>query len=315
MIKPNFSTEKSDVTGKSGKFIISPLPAGYGQTIGNALRRILYSSIPGVAATYVKIAGVSHPFATITGVKESILEIILNIKQLRFEVAGDGPFKMTYSAKSTGEVKGGDFVGGDIQVINKDCHIAQVTGSKVKLDIEITVETGYGYSPAEDRDKDEFARLPIDATFSPITKVNYLVEGMRVGRKSDFDKLTVEIITDGSISPEEALKNSAATAADFFGHILSGRDVKKTESEVLADESKLPKEVDQKVYQTIIDELDLPTRVINALLREKIETVEDLVKRGREDLVNLKGVGRKSVDLIEKELIKLGVPFDDDTQS
>lgn len=309
MISPSFITEKVDSSSTYGKFIISPLPAGFGATVGNTLRRILLSSIPGASVTYVRIDGVNHQFATIPGVKESILDIVLNIKALCFQVTGKGPYTVSYSGKGIGKVHGSDFKGGDAEVVNGDQYIAELTSPKAKLDIELTVEQGEGYSPAEDKEKKEFGTIAVDSTFSPVVKINYSVEVTRVGRRSDYDKLILEIWTDGTINPTDVLKQASGLASDFFAHILSGRDVKKTETELEEEDSALPKEVDKKVYQTIIDELDLPTRVINALLREKIETIEDLVKRGKEDLVGLKGVGRKSVDLIEKELEKLGIPF------
>ena len=309
MNTPNFSTEKIESSSDYCKFVLSPLPSGYGHTLGNTLRRILLSSIPGAAVTYVKIDGVSHPFSTLTGIKESVLEILLNIKLLRLKTTGEGPYTMTLSGKGIGTVTGADFKSGDVEIVNKDQYIAEITSAKAKLDIEITVEQGRGYSTADEKEKKSFGVIGVDSAFSPITKVNYTVEGARVGRRSDFDKLTLEIWTDGTINPTDVLKDAATAASEFFGHILSGRDSATDDMSERQEEAALPKEVDKKVYQTIIDELDLPTRVINALLREKIETVEDLLKRGKEDLVGLKGVGRKSVDLIEKELDKLGIPF------
>lgn len=308
MITPNFSTDKADISAHYGKFILSPLPSGYGHTLGNTLRRILLSSIAGSAVTYVKIDGVSHAFSTLTGIKESVLEVLLNIKLLRFKTSGEGPYTMTLSGKGVGKITGADFKG-DVEILNRDQYITEITSPKTKLDIEITVEQGSGYTTADEKEKKSFGMIGVDSAFSPILKVNYTVEGARVGRRSDFDKLNMEIWTDGTMNPTDALKQASSVASEFFGHILSGRDVRRDESEVQSEEAALPKEVDKKVYQTIIDELDLPTRVINALLREKIETVEDLLKRGKEDLVGLKGVGRKSVDLIEKELDKLGIPF------
>lgn len=309
MTKPNFSTEKIDSTESYGKFVLSPLPAGFGHTIGIALRRALLSSIKGAAVTNVKINGVTHAFSTISGVKETALEIILNLKLLRFKVVGEGPFTLSLSEKGIGVITGADFKGGNVDVINKDQYITEVTSPKAKLDIELVVEEGMGFSSADEKEKRDFGTIAVDSAFSPVRKVNYTIEGARVGRKSDFDKLVLEIWTDGTINPADALKETAQIVSQFFGHIFSGRDIKDTEGEEAAAEAHYSKEVDKKVYQTIIDELDLPTRVINALLREKIETVEDLLKRGKEDLVGLKGVGRKSVDLIEKELEKLGIPF------
>lgn len=308
MLKPNFTTKKIEENSSYGKFVLSPLPAGFGHTLGNAFRRTLLASIPGLAITYLKINDISHPFTTIAGVRESALDIILNLKLLRFKATGQGPFTMELSLRGVSKITGADFKGGNIDVVNKKQQIAEITAASGKLEIELTVEWGEGFSPSEEKTESSFGRLAIDSVFSPVKKINYTVEGARVGRKTNFDKLNIEIWTDESIMPSQALKKSSSLLAEYFDFILSGRDAKKEEeknNEVERSDIK----VDGKVYQTIIDELDLPTRVINALLREQIETVEDLIKRGKKDLVNLKGVGRKSLDLIEKELEKLGIPF------
>lgn len=310
MITPTFVTEKADMSANYGTFIISPLPEGFGQTMGNALRRVLLSSIEGIGITYVRVDGVNHPFSTIEGVKESVLELLLNLKLLRFKAAGDGPFTISYSGKGVGKLTGADFKSGDVTIVNDNQYISEVTSPKTKLSIELTLEKGMGYSVAEDKEKREFGVMAVDSIFSPVSKVNYKVESARVGRTSNFDKLTLDVWTDGTIAPIKALEEAATTLQGFFGHVLSDAPEKVPAGDGTANSLMPAKEVDKKVYQTIIDELDLPTRVINALLREKIETVEDLLARGKEDLVGLKGVGRKSVDLIEKELEKLGIPFE-----
>lgn len=311
MFEPNFVTERNNLDTSYGAFVLSPLPTGLGHTMGNALRRTLLSSIEGYAVTYVKINNAVHPFSTIDGVKETVLDLILNVKLLRFKAVGAGPFTLSVSAKGVGSVSGNDFKGADISVVNTDQHIAELTSSKAKLEIELTVEKGVGFTPSEEKEKPEFGKLAIDSVFSPVTKVNYIVEGARVGRKTDNDKLTIEIWTDGSISPTDALKSSSDLLASYFHYVLSGKDAGQADTVESDAKVTISAKADKKVYQTIIDELDLPTRVINALLREGIETIEDLIKRGKNDLVGLKGVGRKSLDLIEKELEKLSVPFED----
>lgn len=305
MFTPNFVTKKIDVTGSFGRYVLTPLPAGYGNSIGNALRRVLLSSIEGAGATSVRINNVSHAFSTIEGVKESVLDILLNIKALRFKTTGEGPYTLTLKANAKGKIFAKDFSGGDVEIVNKDQIIAEVTKDKTKLDIEITVEKGVGYSPSEEREKKSFGTIALDTVFSPVTKVNYRVEGERVGRKTNFDKLTLDITTDGTITPEDSLQRASHILSQFYSFILSGNDEEheKNQNNVKDD----TRQVDENVYETIIDELDLPTRVINALLRENIETVGDLVNRGKDELVNLKGVGRKSVDLVENELEKLNV--------
>lgn len=309
MIIPNFTTEQKDTTDSYGKFIISPLPAGFGHTLGNALRRVLLSSIEGAAASYVKINDVSHFFSTIKGIKDSVLDIVLNIKTLRFRTVGDGPFEMNLSVKGKKKITAAEFKGGNVEVVNKDQYLTEITDDKGRLEMNLIIEKGVGYVPSEEKEKKEFGYLTLDSAFSPITQVNYSVEPTRVGRKTNFDKLTFEIWTDKTIKPVDALKQSTDLLKSFFAYLLSGKDIKKEKEnkEMLEEENK--QDIDKKIYETIIDELDLPTRVINALLREKIETVADLVKVGKESVVNMKGVGRKSVDLIAKELEKLGLEF------
>ena len=311
MLEPEFITEKLVEDKQFGKFVLSPLPAGFGHTLGNALRRTLLSTISGIAVSYVKINDVVHPFSTISGVKESVLDLILNLKLLRFKVAGEGPYEVSLSAKGIGKLDGADFEGSDVNIVNIDQYIAEITSPKTKLDITLYLEKGMGFSSSEEKENKEYGKIAVDSVYSPVTRVNYQVEGARVGRKTNFDRLTLEIWTDASITPFESLKASSQQLSGFFSHIFSGRDVKRTESDEQKIKDQLTPKLDKKVYQTIIDELDLPTRVINALLREGIETVEDLLKRGKEDLVNLKGVGKKSLDLIEKELEKLSIPFED----
>jgi DNA-directed RNA polymerase subunit alpha len=311
MLMPDFVTKKMDMSETYGKFVFTPLPAGFGNSIGNALRRVMLSSIEGTAITYVKINDVVHPFSTIEGVKESGLDIILNLKELRFQATGNGPFTMTLAKKGKGMVTGADFNGGDVTVVNSDQHIAELTTPKAHLDIELTLERGIGYSPSEEKEKSGFGVLPMDSVFSPVEKVVYKVEDERVGRKTNFDKLTLEVWTNGSLTSETALQQSAQLLSQYFGYMMSGNDAEARRAENAESARAELAQVDPQVYDIIIDELDLPTRVINALLREKIETVGDLAERGQEALASLKGVGRKSISLIEKEIEKLGVILED----
>lgn len=306
MLEPQFITQRIDEDESHGTFILEPLPLSFAQSLGLALRRTLLSSLKGAAITSVKVEAAPHLFSTIKGVKESVLEIVLNLKKLRFTIVeGDGPFRLSLSAKGIGKVKGAD-IKGDLKVVNDDLYIAELTHDKAKLDIELIVEVGVGFSPAEDREKKEFGFTPIDAYFSPIRKVNFKVEEARVGRKSNQERLILEVWSDGSIPPSEALKKSAQLLAEYFGHMLSGKDEPKQKQEML-DGEKQKEVIDQKLYEIIIDELNLPSRVINALLRENIETVADLVKVGKERLTSMKGVGKKSIELIEEELNKMGI--------
>lgn len=305
MLEPTFNTKISEATQKYSEFVFEPLHASFGNSLGNALRRTLLSSLPGSAISYVKFTDAPHFFTTIPGVKESVLDIVLNLKQVRFETSGEGPFRVTLSVKGAQKVFAKDLKG-DAKVVNGDLYLGEITDDKATLDLEAIVEVGYGFVPAEEKEKKESGLIAIDSAFSPVERVNFKVEEARVGRKANFDRLILNVWTDGSINPEEAVKQASAVLARQFSYIFSskedGEDVKR---DMLVESKK--EEADNKMYETIIDELNLPSRVINALLRENIETVADLVKRGKEDLVGLKGVGRKSIDLIEEELNKMGV--------
>ncbi len=304
MLKPQFFTQIQEA-GNYGKFVIGPLPLSFGHSMGHSLRRTLLSSLKGAAITQVKIEGVSHIFSTISGVKESVLEIILNLKQLRFDIKDGGPFKINLNVKGSKKVFAEDFQG-EIVPINKDLYIAEITGDKVELSIEAIVEVGFGYVSADDREDKKTGYIAIDAFFSPIKKVNFKVEETRVGRKTDYEKLILEIWTDESIKPRDALKDASNLLAEYFSYLLSGKDENDKADEM--ESEKFEREnIDKKFQDIIIDELNLPSRVINALLREKIETIADLIKVGRDRLVNMKGVGKKSIELIEAELKKINI--------
>lgn len=304
MINPNFYTQQVEESTTYGKFILEPLPLSFGHSLGNSLRRTLLSSLKGAAITNVRIEGVPHFFTTIPGVKESILEIVLNLKKLKFEPMGAGPFKIALSAKKVGKVYGKD-IEGEIKPVNGDIYLAEITDSNGRLNIEAIVEVGIGYSAVEEREDKISGFVPIDAFFSPVKKVNFKVEETRVGRKSNFERLILEIETDGSITPKEALKQAAELLASYFSYILSGKDNQGKKIEEKNDEEI--KVIDKKWGEMIIDELNLPSRVINALLREKIETVADLLKVGKEKLFKMKGLGKKSIELIKEELAKKGL--------
>lgn len=305
MLKPNFYTQITE-EGNYGKFVLEPLPLSFANSLGNALRRTILSSLKGAAVTQIKIDGVPHLFSTIKGVKESVLEMVMNIKQMKFKVEGEQKkFKIHLDVKGSKKIFAKDFEG-EIKPVNEDLYIAEITDDKTKLSIEAIVEVGYGYVTAEEKEDKETGFIALDAFFSPIRRVNTKVEEARVGRKANFERLILEIWTDGSIKPTDALKQAREILVEYFSYILSGKDNKQDYQE---ETNKITEktEIDKKLYDIIIDELNLPSRVINALLREKIETVADLIKVGREKLVKMKGVGKKSIELIEVELKKLNV--------
>ncbi|GIW62478.1 MAG: DNA-directed RNA polymerase subunit alpha [Patescibacteria group bacterium] len=303
MLNVDFETKIEKKDNTYAKFSISPLPQSFGHSMGLALRRTLLSSIPGYAVVEVEIKGVTHQFETIKGVKESVLDIILNLKEL-YVKAREDEVEMSVSAKGVGKILAKDLQG-DADVVNKDLVIAEITDPKTDFDMKVRLIKGVGHRFAEDIKDKRFGVLYVDAFFSPIKKVNFTVEEARKGRDIAYDKLNLEVWTDGSIEPEEAVKLASNYLADHFSYLLSGKDEPKEKEEKSHEEIAKEQEIKQ-MESIIIDELNLPSRIINALLREKIETVADLVKYGKDKLETMKGLGKKSVQLIEEELDKLG---------
>lgn len=306
MLEPTFNTKITEASNTYAEFVLEPLHASFGNSIGNAMRRTLLSSLPGAAISYIKFANAPHFFTTMPGIKESVLDIVLNLKQVRFSTTGEGPFRVSLSTKGAKKIYAKD-IEGEATVVNGDLYLGEITDDKASLEFEAIVEVGYGFVPSEEKEKKEAGLVAVDSAFSPVQRVNFKVEEARVGRKANYDRLIIQVWTDGSISPEEAVKQSAALLSKQFGYIFSNKETAEESAREAAAETEKKEQVDNKMYETIIDELNLPSRVINALLRENIETVADLVKRGREDMIGLKGVGRKSIDLIEEELNKMGV--------
>ena len=305
MIEPQFTTQTVDETRGYGKFVFEPLPASFAHTLGNSLRRTLLSSLEGTAITAVRIEGAPHLFSTLKGIKESALDIVLNLKQLRFEIV-PGTHRLKISVKGARKVTGAD-AESEAAVVNKDFYIAEVTDPKASLEIDAIVETGYGFVASEDKESVESGFIAVDSSFSPVKKVNFNYEETRVGRKSNYEKLILEIWTDESITPSEALQKAAQILTSHFGAILSGEGTAPIREASTTTAVTTQEESNSKLDDIIIDELNLPSRVINALLRENIETVSDLVKTGRKKLIGLKGVGRKSIDLIDDELKKMSI--------
>ncbi len=308
MIEPNFFTKKTEQGQSYAQFSLEPLPLSFGNSMGNALRRTLLSSLKGAAITQVKISGSPHLFSTLKGVKESVLELVLNLQQLRFQTPGTGSFKIHLDAKGAKKLSGKD-IKGEADVINQDLYIGQITDDKGKLEIEAIVETGVGSITKDEVEKKETGYIALDAYFSPVKKVDFKIEEARVGRKTNYDRLVLEVWTDGTITPDAALKQASGILESHFAHVLSGKDT-PSKKESVGETEKETKEIDQKLKDIIIDELNLPSRVINALLRENIETIADLVKVGKDKLISVKGLGKKSFFLIEDELKKMGISID-----
>lgn len=301
MNEPMFEI-KDEVKEKNyGKFVITPLEQGYGDTLGNSLRRILLTSLPGAAIASVKIAGVKHQFSTLKGVKEDVVDFLLNLKKVKFSYLGEKAIKSTLSAKTAGEVKAKDIkVPANVKIANPE-FVLTTLGKGAKLEVDCQIEAGTGYSPAEERKTGTIGVIPLDASFSPVTRVNYKVEETRVGRLTNYDKLTLEIWTDGTIAPREAIISAAKIAISYFNQIISPKKAVK--------EEKPQEDTLGPVGKLSVEEIGLPTRVANALARAGYETVEDLVKAKKEDLVKVRNLGEKSIKIISAALQEKGVDF------
>jgi len=286
-----------------GRFVIEPLSEGYGHTLGTALRRVLLTSLPGGAITQVKIAGVRHQFSTLPGMKEDIVEFLLNLKEVRLKIDIDRPAKLTLSFKGKGTVKAADIKAeSGVKIVNPDLVLANISSPSTKLEVEMQAEKGVGYSPSEERTTGEIGLIPLDAVFSPITRVNYKVEQTRVGRLTNFDRLLMEIWTDSTVKPREALKQAASILVDYFSQVVSPRkpEIKK----------EVKDGIPQSVAKLSIEELTIPTRIANALLKGGYETVEDLIKAKPEDLSKVRNLGQKSLKIVAAALADRGVKLE-----
>ncbi len=281
------------------KLVIEPLETGFGHTLGNALRRVLLTSLQGAAITSVKIDGVSHQFSTIDGVMEDVITIILNLKKVNLQITGDKPVKLSLKASGKKTVTAGDFeVEGSGEIANKDQVIATLTDAKAKLNMEATAELGKGYSMAEDRKSSEIGVIAVDALFSPIVAINYSVDPTRVGRSNDYDKITMEITTNGSVTPLDALNNAAKILSESF------RKIYEPDAEEVVEQGSA---VSEEVLKLTIEELDLPVRITNALKAIEINTIEDLINMPRATLLKAKNLGTKSISLISEKLSERGL--------
>lgn len=289
----------------SGTFTIEPLPQGYGMTIGNGLRRVLLASLPGAAITSVKIHGVTHEFSSLKGVKEDMVQFLLNLKRVRVRLEG-AKEKVTLKLEATGpgEVKAKEIdVPAGVKIVNPDEHLATLADKKTKLEAEMTVEPGIGYMPVEDRKASGIGLIPLDAVFTPVMRVNYQVEATRVGSNTNFDKLTMTVLTDGTIDPESAVKDAAKILVGGFAILVEpARKGKDAEDDPKPVRAKLAIDT-----SATIEELELPTRVNNALHSAGVETIEDLLNTPSEKLGTIKNLGAKSIKDIQGKLSEKGL--------
>jgi DNA-directed RNA polymerase subunit alpha len=308
MEKPRIECVDKDPEKHYGKFVIEPMERGYGTTLGNSLRRVLLSSLPGAAVTSIKMDGVLHEFSTMPGVLEDTTELILNIKQMVLRY--DGTDRKIIRLEQTGpmEVKAGDIVpDGEIEVLNPDLHIATLDEDG-KIAIEMTVERGRGYVSADqqpNKNDDIVGLLPIDSIYTPVTRVNYTVDNARVGKRTDYDSLTLEVWTNGSISPEESVSLSAQILIEYL-KLFTEIDDTYAEVEILVEKEEEKKD---KVLEMSIEELELSVRASNGLKRANINSVGDLIEKTREEMSKIRNLGQKSLEEIEKKLKELDLSF------
>lgn len=304
--KPRIETEELTEDGKHGRFVVEPLERGFGNTLGNSLRRVLLSSLEGCAVTSIKIDGVLHEFSTIPGVKEDVTEIVLNMKSVVAKLYETSPKVVEISAQGPCVVTAGDIkCDSEVEILNPEQHIATL-GEDAKLNMEITIDKGRGYIPAE-RNKlisgnNVIGVLPIDSIYTPVLKVNYTVDNTRVGQITDYDKLTLDVWTTGVINAQEAVSLAAKVLTEHLNLFVNLSD-KASSAEVMVEKDDKGKE---KILEMTIEDLDLSVRSFNCLKRAGINTVEDLINKSEEDMMKVRNLGRKSLEEVIQKLNSLG---------
>ena len=304
--KPRIDTEKLTEDGKYGRFVVEPLERGFGNTLGNSLRRVLLSSLEGCAVTSIKIDGVLHEFSTIPGVKEDVTEIVLNMKSVVAKLYETSPKVVEISAQGPCVVTAGDIkCDSEVEILNPEQHIATL-GEDAKLNMEITIDKGRGYIPAE-RNKlisgnNVIGVLHIDSIYTPVLKVNYTVDNTRVGQITDYDKLTLDVWTNGVINAQEAVSLAAKVLTEHLNLFVNLSD-KASSAEVMVEKDDKGKE---KILEMTIEDLDLSVRSFNCLKRAGINTVEDLINKSEEDMMKVRNLGRKSLEEVIQKLNSLG---------
>lgn len=307
--KPKIEIAEISEDNRYGKFICEPLERGYGTTFGNSLRRMLLSSLEGAAITSIRIDGVLHEFSTIPGVRDDVTNIVLNLKELCLKMAGNEPRIIRIDVEGEKEVTAADIIcDADIEILNPDLHIATVNEDG-KLKIEMTVERGRGYVPADKNKKpdDTIGVIPIDSIFSPVKRVNYMVQDTRVGNVTDYDRLILEVWTDGSLRPEEAVSKAAGI---LVMHLKLFQNMDGLPEEEEEEEATFPEEEEDdssKVLDMTIEDLDLSVRSFNCLKRANINTVADLAEKTEDDMMKVRNLGRKSLEEVKKKLEELGL--------
>ena len=298
-------------TGDSARFEIEGLYPGYGVTIGNTLRRVLLSSLSGAAVTQLKIKGANHEFATIDGVLEDVVTIMLNLKQLRFKIYTDEPQKAILKVKGEKEVKGSDFkLSSQVELINKDAHVATITDKKTELEIEILIKKGLGYESVERRKEEKLGigEIPLDAIYTPVRKLSYHVENMRVGKRVDFDRLILEMETDGTITPEEAFSQASEILvkhfllfSETFDKARQGAKENRIEKK---EKEKKQKGAEKDINKILVEDLKFSKRILTSLLKNNIKTIGGILRKNEQSLLELEGMGDGGIKEIKKVLKK-----------
>ena len=312
--RPKIDTANLSADGRYGKFVVEPLERGFGTTLGNSLRRVLLSSLPGVAVTSIKIDGVVHEFSTIEGVKEDVTEIVLNVKGITAKLYSDTPKTVRIEASGEGEVTAGSIQqDAELEVLNPDWHIATLADG-AKLVMELTFDKGRGYVPAErnklNAEQAPLGSLPVDSIYTPVLKVNYTVENTRVGQITDYDKLTLEVWTDGTISAQEAVSLAARIMTEHLNLFVTlSREA--MDAEIMVEKDDKGKE---KALEMTIEELDLSVRSFNCLKRAGINTVEDLISKSEDEMMKVRNLGRKSLEEVMAKLDSLGFTLTKDDE-
>ncbi len=295
---PDPAIEVVETDDRYGKFVAEPLPKGYGLTLGNPLRRVLYSSLPGTAVTWVKIEGVLHEYGTIPHVKEEVSELLLNIKSIRLRSEVDRPGKLRLEVAGQGEVSAGDIMASsDFEVVNPELHLATLDSDESKLSIELNVERGISYGEASMGEGLPIGVLPVDAIYTPVRKVNYITESIRVGQRTDFERLTIEIWTDGSISPIDALQQAGNILVSQF--FLFGNAQKIAEA---TEEGSAIINISPENYNTEVERLDLSSRTLNCLKRASLDKVGEILEMSRAELLQIRNFGEKSLNELYDKL-------------
>lgn len=313
--RPRIDTTSLSPDGRYGKFVVEPLERGFGTTLGNSLRRVLLSSLPGVAVTSVKIDGVVHEFSTIPGVKEDVTEIVLNLKGVAAKLYSDDQVTVRIEAIGEGEVTAGSIKPSDeIEILNPEWHIATLDEG-AKLVMELTFDKGRGYVPAERnkqlmQEKNDINVLPIDSIYTPVLKVNYTVDNTRVGQITDFDKLTIEVWTDGTINAKEAVSLAARVLTEHL-NLFVNLSEEAMGAEIMVEKDDKGKE---KALEMTIEELDLSVRSFNCLKRAGINTVEDLINKSEDEMMKVRNLGRKSLEEVMAKLDSLGFSLNKDDE-